>query len=333
MVRLFRTFILAELALVLVIFAMTAAAADTTNTEEATMSKAQQLLEHADSIFNSRQYLESRPIYEQAVAAAEEAGDNSDKAEALAMIARTYMILGDKDTASVWLEKAKSAAEFDEPRGWARFLGVKGRLLREEGKSEEAEVIFENMYKYCTEHQLYDQAVDAAHMLAITGNLQTQMHWAEKGIKAAEAGGFTSWLGPLWNNLGATYEEQHQYYLALEAYIKAREYHNMHGTEAQKAIADWAVGHSFINIGDYSGAKEWLDPVLPIFERLNEGEFIGLTCRELGEIALAEKNYQKAHDLFVRAQQKLKEANMPEWDAAGYQAVLDRVALTEEKLK
>ncbi|MCK5125162.1 MAG: hypothetical protein KAR42_02805 [candidate division Zixibacteria bacterium] len=309
------------------------AADNTTNTNEETMSQAQELLKKADELFNSREYTKSRSVFEEALKAAEEAGSSSDKTEALAMIARTYLILDDKETGYQWLKKAHSAAEIDEPAGWARFIGVRGRFLWQDDKKEEATVLFENMYDYCNEHELYNQAVDAAHMIAITGDVRTQIEWAYKGIKAAEAGNYTRWLGPLWNNLGATYEDLNQNYEALESYVQARKYHYMHGTELNKAIADWAVGHMYIKIGEFSGAWERLLPLLPKFEELKNDEFVGLTCKELGEVRYAEKNYKDAIEYYERAELLLREAKMPEWDADGFQYLLDKKALSQEKLK
>lgn len=307
-------------------------AADQLNPNEAAMSKAQELLKEADRLFNSRQYDESRPIYQKALKAAEDAKNKSDQAEALAMIARTYLVLDDKETGYIWLEKAKKAADFDEPMGWSRFLGVNGRFLWKEEKNDEALRMFQNMFEYCSENGLVDRAIDAAHMIAIVGDVDTQIKWGIKGVKAAEEAGETRWLGPLWNNLGATYEENGRDYEALEAYLKARKYHYMHGTKLNKAIADWAIGHMYVKLGDFGNAIEWLKPLLPTFEELKDNEFIGLTCRELGEIELSKKDYQQSLELFTRAEQLLKEADMPSWDAKGYQKIVDRIALTEEKL-
>lgn len=316
----------------LLLWTIPAPAGEHDESNEATMSASQQLLQEADRLFNARRYEQSRPIYKKALAEAEKAENASDQAEALAMIARTYLVMDDKETGYTWLEKAKKKASFDKPMGWSRFLGVNGRFLWKEDKKEDAMLMFQNMFDYCNQYKLIERAIDAAHMIAIVGDAETQITWGRKGIKAAEEAGETRWLGPLWNNLGATYEEQNRDYEALEAYIKARKYHYMHGETINKAIADWAIGHMYVKIGDYANAAEWLNPILPTFEELEDSEFIGLTCKELGEIEFARKQYEKAIDYFSRAQKLLKEADMPSWDAKGYQHIVDRIAAANEKL-
>ncbi|MFH1701123.1 MAG: hypothetical protein ABIE07_11105 [Candidatus Zixiibacteriota bacterium] len=297
---------------------------------EITMSDAQQILKQADEIFKSRKYEESRDYYLKVLDEAEKTNNLSDQTEALAMIARTYLILDDITSGYPWLEKAKKAADFDQPLGWSRFMGVKGRFLWKEEKLDEATVIFENMYDYCSERKLHDRAIDAAHMVAITGDQETQVIWAYKAINEAEAGGLESWLGPLWNNLGATLEEMERFYESLEAYLKARNYHYKHGNDFNKAIADWAVGHAYVNIGDIENASKWINPVLDKFIAMDEGEFIGFTYREMGEIELAKENFSQAHDYFVRAEEKLKEVKMPKWNPDGYQKILNRIDETQK---
>ncbi|MEE9442680.1 MAG: hypothetical protein V3V99_08430 [candidate division Zixibacteria bacterium] len=162
-------------------------------------------------------------------------------------------------------------------------------------------------------------------MFAITGDLETQVAWAYKAIDEAEAGDLESWLGPLWNNRGAILEDMERYYESLEACLKAREYHHKHGNDFTRAVSDRAVGHAYINIGDIENAAKWINPVPDKFKEMGEGEFIGLTFREMGEIELARKNFTKTHKYFIRAEEKLKEAKMPEWDPDGYQKILNRI--------
>jgi tetratricopeptide (TPR) repeat protein len=294
---------------------------------ETTMSKAQELLAKADGVFKSREYEKSRGIYQQALAEAN--GNKSDQTEALSMIARTYLILEDKETGHEWLEMAQKIATPDEPLGWSRFLGVKGRFLWQDDKLDEATAMFKEMYEYCAQHKLHDRAIDAAHMVAITGNHELQVEWGLKGIKEAEAGNVTGWLGPLWNNLGATYEEMKEYEKSLEAYLKAHEYHHKYSDELSAVISDWAVGHAYVNVENYDEAEKWLTPVLAKFEEMENGEFIGFTCKELGEVAFARGDTDTAHKHFVRAEKLLKEAGMDKWDAYGYQKLVDKISECE----
>jgi tetratricopeptide (TPR) repeat protein len=287
------------------------------------------LLAQADSLFRSNSYNEARTTYLQAMEKAKSQNDLSALTETYAMIARTYLTTDNREEGRPWIEKAAEIASADKPLGWSRYLGVKGRFEWKDSELELATATFKQMYDYCHEHKLYERAVDAAHMIALTGTADQQIEWGLKGIKEAEAGNITGWLGPLWNNLAATYEDQHRYQDALEAYRKAREYHWRYGNEKNKLIADWAIGHTERLLGNLDTAAQWLRPVLAWCERIDEIEFTGLTQRELGEIELARGNNQTALYYFQNAATKLKEAGMPDWDSSGYGELLQKI----ERLK
>jgi len=291
------------------------------------------LLDKADSLFDNHQYEESRPFYIQAMEQAARNNETSDLTEAYSMIARTFMILDKKEEGRAWLEKAGKIANPKYPLGWSRYLGVRGRLEWQDKQLEKATSTFKEMYDYCSKHKLHERAIDAAHMVAITGKPEEQVEWGKKGIKEAEAGNVTKWLGPLWNNLGATYEDMGKYKEALEAYLKAREYHWRYGDEKYKLAADWAVGHAYRLNGDKATAEKWLRPVLAWCERIGETEFEGLTYRELGEIELSRSNQDSALGYFSKAEEKLKQAGMPDWDSAGFAKLQNQIAELSRKNK
>jgi len=296
-------------------------------------TEAQAIIAEADSVFNARQYVTARHFYEKALTAAQAVDHKSDMTQALAMIARTYLVEDEYETGFQWLLKAEKLANIGEPAGWSRYQSVKGRFLWKNNRLDEATTLFKNLYEYCAKQNLYERAVDAAHMVAITGTPQEQVEWGKKGIEQAMAGNVTAWLGPLWNNLGATYEEMCRFDSSLEAYRKAREYHYAHGTDRNKVLADYAVGHALFNLKEYDEAGQWLHPVLAEFEEMREDEFIGLTCHDLGEISYASGNYKEAYDLFVRAGELLKKADMDRWDSAGYNRLIERIEETKAKIE
>jgi tetratricopeptide (TPR) repeat protein len=241
------------------------------------------------------------------------------------MIARTYLTTDKKEEGRPWIKKAAAIASADKPLGWSRYLGVKGRFEWQDKNLEQATTTFKQMYDYCHEYMLFERAIDAAHMIALTGTPDQQIEWGLKGIQEAETGNITGWLGPFWNNLGATYEDQHRYQDALEAYRKAREYHWHYGNEKNKLVADWAIGHTERLLGNLDTAAQWLRPVLAWCERIDDIEFTGLTQQELGEIEFAIGNNQAALGYFQNAAIKLKEAGMPDWDSSGYAGLLQKI--------
>lgn len=290
-----------------------------------------EMLDIADQIFHTRDYLEARDLYIETAEHADLHGDSSVLTEAVAMIGRTYLITGKLAECDLLLKRAKRTADPDSPLGWSRYLGVRGRFEWQENRLEDARQTFNEMYDYCLTKGLHERAIDATHMMAIVEDLEGQVRWGLKGIKAAEKGQVTQWLGPLWNNLGATYEDLENYDKALEAYKKAREYHYEHGDETNRLIADWAVGHAYRLKGDYRQARKWLEPLLQWSEQIGNHEFFGWTNRELGLMELDNGKYMRAVEYLVQAKNGLKQAGMPEWDPDGYRELID--LLVETKIK
>jgi len=291
------------------------------------------LLDKADSLFNSNEYEASRAIYIQAMEQANTNKENSELTEAYSMIARTYLIMDKKEEGRPWIQKAEKVGNSKEPLGWSRYLGVRGRFEWKDKELDKATATFKEMYNYCSGRKLYERAIDAAHMVAITGKPEEQIEWGKKGLKEAEEGTVTRWLGPLWNNLGATYEDMGRYKEALDAYLKAREFHWRYGDEKNKLIADWAVGHAYRLNRDNASAEKWLRPVLAWCEKINETEFEGLTNRELGEIELSRPSPDMALSYFLKAEEKLRQAGMPDWDLAGFAKLQNQIAELSKKNK
>ncbi|MCP4705421.1 MAG: hypothetical protein GY865_12530 [candidate division Zixibacteria bacterium] len=287
------------------------------------------LLEKADSLFNSRQFQQSREVYKQAAKLAENSQDNSSLTETYSMIARTFLTLDKKEIGRKWIYKAQSIANIEEPSGWSRYLGVRGRFEWRDNELDKAQITFTEMYEFCSTQKLHERAIDAARMMAIVSDLEGQVLWGKKGIAEAEAGNVRRLLGSLWNNLAATYEDMGQYKDAVLAYLKARDYHYEFGDETTKMIANWALGHAFRLNDDIPNAIKWMTPVLPSAIKLNNIEFIGWTHDELGEIELIKENNKTALEHFTKAAEYLKEADMPNWDPDGYQKQLEKIKKTE----
>lgn len=313
---------------------------NTMNTQPSELS-AQQLLEHGDQKFSNREYSEAKLIYEQAVAVAQANNDNEATIQALSQVARCYLIQGKKEDGRIWLQQAEEIADVSQPAGWSRFLGVRGRFEWKDDKLETATDTFIQMYDYCMQYELHDRAVDAAHMVAITAKADQQIEWAYKGIAAAEAGDLDKWLGPLWNNLGWTYDELGRYKESLEALIKARFYHwKVSISEQAKLVADWSVGHAYRTNGDNDTALAWIQPVLAWAQRrhtLNPtedtAEWVGQAYKELAEIALTQSNPDEALINFRLAKQYLLESKMPEWGLKDFRKLEQQVAELEDKIK
>jgi len=308
--------------------------------EESQMSSSE-LLSQGDSLFDQDRIEEAMGIYTQAETAAQTESDLSNLTEARAQIARCHLRLGDKEQGRPWLEKAKETASPDQPEGWARYLGVRGRFewkdKQEQTKqvspvSPEAAATFGEMYDFSLEHNLHRRAVDAANMLAITDERNRRIEWALKGIDAAEKGNLKDMLGPLWNNLGWAYEDMGKYRESLDALSNARRYFYLKGEEGPMLIADWSVGHALRMCGEIDSALAIMEPVQR-WAMIRKGEntspetaeWLGFADEEMGELMIIKGNHQRAVACFRGAYNNFKEAGMDQWDPAKLNATLQRL--------
>ena len=269
------------------------------------------LLAEADSLFQGQDYPAALAKYLRTAEVARLDFNRPVETEALAQVARCYLTLDNKDEGRKWLEDAARRGSDSDPMGWSRYLGVKGRYEWKDGDLKKARTTFDEMYVYCNTNALWARAVDAANMIAIVAESpEEQIEWSMRGIDAAESGGVESWLGPLWNNLGATYYDTKKFDMALEAFLKARNYHWQYSNETAKLYADYHVGMAYRAVGQFDKASAWLRPVLAWAERLGDHSVIGQVCEELGEIAVATGKKSDGLSLLRRARDEYKQAGL-----------------------
>jgi len=281
---------------------------------------ADSLLKEADKIFQEGDDKLALEIYSAAFDQAQSEFNRSVEVEALAQMARVNLILGEKDEGRKWLEMAAVRTDDADPMGHSRYLAVKGRF---EWKNEDlaaARATFEELYTYCTVNALWGRAIDAANMISIVAEApEEKIKWGQRGIEAAEAADEGRWLAVLWNNLACAYYDLKQYDLALESYLKARDYHWRHSQEIAKLFADYHVGMTYRALSKYDEAGQWLRPVLAWAERIENHSAIGQACEELGEIEVARGQKEEGVKLLKRARDEYKKAGFDEslveiWD-------------------
>lgn len=315
------------------------------DSKDVRLSKSAELLQKGDDLFNDRKMEEALEIYVEAAVAASDEKNNSNLVEAYCQVARCYLSAKRKEEGRDWLARAAEVATDQEPGGWSRYLGVRGRFEWQDAAAEakavspEAPVAagtFKEMYQFCIANDLFNRAVDAANMMTITGGMEERVDWGIRGIEAAEKGNLESWLAPLWNNLGWTYNDLGRYEESLEALKKARDYHYKKENELAKLIADWSVGHAYRMPGQLDSASTWMNGVYDwSVKRYDEdskaenAEWLGFSHRELGDIALAQGDRKTALDHLKKAKKYLTEAGMPDWDVKGFEELskkLDKLA-------
>lgn len=288
-------------------------------------------LAKADQAFRNRQYEDAGTAYESLAEDAFANGDTTAYVEACAMRARSYLILDRADEGRPWLDMAGALADTSMPLGWSRYLAARGRFERSGGDLETALGTFLEMFDFCAAHGLHERAVDAAHMLALTGDPGEKDEWSLRGIEMAEKGGMTGWLGPLWNNLGWDYVSAGRYGEARAALEKAREYHYAGTSELPKLIADYSVAHVIRLEGRLDESEAAMRAVFDRASQLSDEGFVdgmewmGLSRWELGEIAISRGEAGFGLGMLRRALGELEQAGMPSWDAEDWERRTARV--------
>ena len=285
----------------------------------------------AGDLVGARDFAGAKDVYARAAEEALQAGDASLEAECSAQVARMYSQLRDPAGGAEWLARAERLATPEMPEAWGRLLVVQGVYAREAGRGADAVALFEQCYDYCMQRELYGRAVDAAHHVAIAGDRQTRETWAKKGIAAAEAAGESSWLGPLWNNLGWDYLDEGRNEEALHALREAQKAHHVGGHPISALISDYSVGFALRVNGEYAMARGIQEGVHKTALRaLDEGdpqmlEWVAQSRRELGEIDALEGHPQEGADRMEEAIAELKQTDFMQWGGElmqGYEARL-----------
>ena len=284
---------------------------DPESSEAQSCRSAAEILVQADRVYHGKDYQQSLSLYQKAAQVARQEFNRSTEAEASAQIARNYISLGKIDEGRPYLDAAAKISLSSDPQAYSRFLSVRGRFEWKDRKRDEAAQTFRDMLEYCQEQQLFGRASDAANMLGILSvEFDEQIKWFSAGIRLLEHSDDHRLMGPLLNNLAATYYDAEKYDSALGYYLQAREMHWRYGSEREKLFADLYVGMSYRAAGRSTDAGRWLRPILSWSERLGDSALIAQVSEELGMVALLEKEH-------VQAREYLKQA-IHYYDKAGF---------------
>ena len=267
-----------------------------------------------------------------AALAAEANGDRAVHVEALALVARCYFLEGLSADGQLWLEGAEKLSVREEPLGYSRCRQVRGLFERSRGNQDLALEIFEDLYSYCRQQNLFERALNAAHHLALLAPLDGQVVWARRAIDAAQEAGNEALLAILWNNLGLTYDRMERPMEALASYRRARWYHYRTGAEREKLIADWAVGRALRLVGRDREAHLWLSDVTLRAENRwqsnpmpDEEEWRGHAHQELGEVQAQLGLIPEALLSLEVARRSFLGLGTDSLEAGSFQGLLDRI--------
>ena len=297
-------------------------------------STADAILKTADELFQASDHLAAQEQYHEAYRRAREEFNRPVEVEAACQMARMCLVLGKPQDGRDWLTEAANKATESDLMGWSRYLGVKGRFEWKAQELDAARLTFQQMYTYCKVNDIGSRAVDAANMCAIVAATpEEQIAWSRRGIEMAENNDSEQWLGPLWNNLAATYFDIKQYSEALSCYLKAREYHWRFSDERAKLMADYQIGMTYRLLEKYDEAACWLRPSLAWAERLDDHVAIGQVSQDLGEVEIAKGNRQSGLNLLVQSRDAYEQARYPQECPEIWKAINDHIEqLRDESL-
>jgi tetratricopeptide (TPR) repeat protein len=318
--------------------------------QSTTPPEASSLLRDGDKLFAERKYEEARLKYEAAAKAAESAGESEPQTEATAQVARMYALAQNFEKGREWLAMAGELANPERKLGWSRYLGVRGRYeWQDEKDNAKATKTFIEMYDYCMENELFSRALDAAHMVGITGDEKRKEEWALKAIQAAEKSNDTGWLAVLWNNLGWMYDERANgkkgdeqkadLEKALDALVKARKFHHMGGDAHRMLVADFGVAHAYRRVGNLTEARTLLTEA---FEKAkarhaedpkdkDRNEWLGWGHKYLGDLLVDEGKPDEALEHYRRSKPFLVEAGIENWWPEGLKEIEDKIKRLEKQ--
>lgn len=169
-----------------------------------------------------------------------------------------------------------------------RYLLERGRAFNSSGAPERAVPLFAEALSLadCAGDSFY--AIDAAHMLGIAAPAGDRLDWNLKALAMTEqAGDIRSkrWLGPLYNNIGYTFQERGDFANALVYYRKALPAYETRGEPGPVRIAKWMIARAQRSLGELDAAEKAQRELLAEIDKLGEQD--GYVYEELAEIALA----------------------------------------------
>jgi len=143
--------------------------------------------------------------------------------EVLTQVARAQALQGHLDEAATTLDRAEALGSGALlPR--VRLLIERGRLLRRQGKGEDARAAFEEAYRLAVAGGEQAPAADAAHMLALLLPFEAAAAWVDRGLVLAEGSADPAvrrWAGVLAYNWGWRLDEHGDHSAAALSFARA----------------------------------------------------------------------------------------------------------------
>lgn len=182
---------------------------------------------------------------------AQEAGDVAAVAEILTQVARAQALQGHLEEADRTLDRA-AALPTEAVRPRVRIFIERGRLLRRQGRPQDARASFEKAYETAVAAEQAGLAADAAHMLALMLPFAEARTWVDRGLDLAERSSDPTvrhWVGVIMNNWGERLDEQGDHEGAALAFARALAARRLEDDASVSRVSEFALAVQLRKLG------------------------------------------------------------------------------------
>ena len=258
-----------------------------------------------DALWDYQHPDQTEAAFRQLLPQAERNHDSSYHLQLLTQIARTQGLQRQFVEAHHTLDKVKQHLRPELVISTIRYLLERGRVFNSSGQPAQAQIWFQQAWELACQHQEGAFfAVDAAHMLAITGSsFEEKNAWNTTALHSALASTdeqVRGWCGSLYNNLGWTYHDQGAYERALEHFQQALDWQQEHGPTREIRIARWCVGRTLRSLQRTAEALALQEELLTEWEKSAEKQD-GYVFEEIAECLLILGRVPESRPYFAQA--------------------------------
>jgi len=205
-----------------------------------------------DSLWDFDQPRLSEDRFRNALKTAESEDPHGEEARLLrTQLARALALQGSFEQAAAELDSVAAPDSAPSP-GMTPIVRAylaleRGRVLRSSGSPDEAVPLFLEALDVSRAAGLDHVAADAAHMMAIVGDAEAQITWAQRALEIATASTdprARKWIGSIENNLGWTLHDERRYAEALVHFERGLAARIELGDAERIRIARWTVARA-----------------------------------------------------------------------------------------
>lgn len=268
-------------------------------------------LEQADAHFAGARVGAARKAYGLLLERAQERVDNAMTIVARSMLARCALKARDVLEARDQLSAAARLLDPNATTAYARYRMALVRLALEDGPPSSVRPELLSYLAWAEEASSHDQVIDAVMLLADHSDPEERVGWLERGIEHGRTHDRPERLGDAYNHLAAALDQLGQQREALDAYVQALRWHEVHSEPRSVVAALWAVGSIAGRLEEWALAREHLERALQMAEALDHcSDLMALALADLALVTEEAGDVVDARRLLLRALQLAHEQDL-----------------------